>query len=117
MVMISRTLEQFVVRLKGKEQHPSDQELMQDVLRRIRTAELQLQEATSLEELDIARTTLQSAQAELQQLVRKSKRDRGIALRPIAETEEMHRNLRDFLNRRSDTLRLPARRRTGTGPA
>lgn len=115
METIGRSFEQWVVRLaRGKERRPSDQELMQDVLRRIRTAEVQIQEATSLEELDIARTTLQSAQAELQQLVRKVKRDRGITLRPIAETEELHRNLRDYLNHRSDTLRLPKRKRTGT---
>ncbi|HEY8346741.1 MAG TPA: hypothetical protein VIL07_05610 [Symbiobacteriaceae bacterium] len=98
-----------------REKRPSEQDLMQQTLQRIRTAELQMQQATSLEELDIARTALQSAQAELQQLIRAAKRERGITLRPIAETEELHRNLRDYLRHRTDTLRLPPRKRSGTG--
>lgn len=114
MDVISRSLGLFRTRFRG-ERGPSDQELMQDALRRVRTAELQLQEATSLEELDIARAALQSCHAELQQLIRTVKRDRGITLRPIAETEEMHRNLRDFLNRRSETLRTPMRRKASAG--
>jgi hypothetical protein len=84
---------------------PSAQERMRELLHRIRTAERQIQEATSLEELDIGRATLIAAHAEMQQLIRIAKRERGIALRPIAETEELHRNLRDFLNQRSEAYR------------
>ncbi|HLN60175.1 MAG TPA: hypothetical protein VK464_01395 [Symbiobacteriaceae bacterium] len=92
------------------------QELMRQALTRIRMAELQIQEATSLEELDIGRSAMQAGWAEVQQLVRTAKRDRGLPVRPIAETEELHRNMRDYLNHRIEGDRNPARRRTGTGP-
>lgn len=93
---------------------PDYQEMMRKALSRIRMAELQIQEATSLEELDIGRSSLQAGWAEVQQLVRTAKRDRGITVRPIAETEELHRNMRDYLNHRIEGDRNPARRRTGT---
>jgi hypothetical protein len=72
---------------------PDYRELMKLALERIRTAEVQIREATSLEELDTARASLRAAQAEVVQLVRTVKRERGYPLRPIAECEEMHRRL------------------------
>lgn len=90
------------------------QRRMRQALSRIRLAELQIQEATSLEELDIARSELQSGFAEVQQLVRSAKRDRGIALRTIAENEEIHRNLRQTMQRGSGGQHGAKRRKTGT---
>jgi hypothetical protein len=90
------------------------QQIMSDILRRMRLAELQLQEATSLEELDIARSALLAGMAEVQQLIRTAKRDRGIAVRPIAETEELHRNLRVFMNKTTAGELAPTQRKTGT---
>lgn len=87
--------------------------MMREALTRIRMAELQIQEATSLEELDLGRSALLAGWAEVQQLVRTAKRDRGITVRPISETEELHRNMRDFLNHRTDP-NAAARKRTGT---
>jgi len=94
-------------------ERPDYQQRMKDALSRIRMAELQIQEATSLEELDLGRSTLLAGWAEVQQLVRTAKRERGITLRPISETEELHRNMRDFLNHRQDP-NATARKRTGT---
>jgi len=96
---------------------PDYQILMHEALRRIRMAELQIQEATSLEELDLGRSALLSGWAEVQQLVRTAKREKGISVRPIAEIEERHRNMRDFLNHRvtdSGSHGGSMRRRTGT---
>ena len=95
-----------------KEYRPDYQYLMQSALSRVRTAELCIQEARSLEELDTARAAMAAAWAEVQQLVRTAKRDRGIAVKPISETEEMHRNLRDFMNHR--TTEKSGNRKTGT---
>lgn len=94
------------------EVRPNYQLLMEDALRRVRLAELQIREATTLEDLDIGRSSLLAAWAEVQQMVRSAKRERGITLRPVSETEEMHRKLRDFMNHRSESA---VRRRTGTG--
>lgn len=94
--------------------NPEYHDMMREALRRIRMAELQIQEATSLEELDLGRSSLMAGWAEVQQLVRTAKRDRGISLRPISETEELHRNMRDFLNHRVEGERNNPRRRTGT---
>ncbi|HWI66043.1 MAG TPA: hypothetical protein VNT75_29795 [Symbiobacteriaceae bacterium] len=89
------------------------QQMMRETLVRIRLAELQIQEATSLEELDLGRSALLAGWAEVQQLIRTAKREKGITLRPISETEELHRNMRDFLNHRQDP-NAAARKRTGT---
>jgi len=94
---------------------PDYQFMMREALRRIRMAELQIQEATSLEELDLGRSALLSGWAEVQQLVRAAKRERGISVRPIAEIEQRHRDMRDFLNHRTPESGSPVRRRTGTG--
>ncbi|HEY3364439.1 MAG TPA: hypothetical protein VGK74_05250 [Symbiobacteriaceae bacterium] len=99
--------------VEQKEYRPDYQHLMQSALLRVRTAELCIQEARSLEELDTARASMAAAWAEVQQLVRMAKRDRGIAVKPISETEEMHRNLRDFLNHRTPGDK-PGHRKTGT---
>jgi hypothetical protein len=98
---------------EGQQLH-TYQQMMKAALNRIHMAELQLKEATSLEELDIARSMLLSGHAEVQQLVRTAKRDRGIALRPIAETEEIHRTLKETMFPRSSTERSSGRRKTGT---
>lgn len=85
---------------ENEQSHPNYRNQMLEVLTRIRLAELQIQEATSLEELDVGRATLLAAKAEVQRLIRSAKRDRGLSLRPIAETEAIHRNMRDFMNGR-----------------
>lgn len=90
---------------------PNYRLLMEDALRRVRLAELQIREATTVEDLDIGRSGLIAAWAEVQQLVRTAKRERGIPLRPVAETEELHRRMRDFMHNRSEGA---SRRRTGT---
>jgi hypothetical protein len=76
--------------------------------------ELHLREATTLEELDIGRSVLLSARAELQQLIRTAKRERGIALRPIAETEQTYQNMLKQMGYRVDDQQ-PKRRRAGNG--
>lgn len=90
---------------------PNYRRLMDDALARVRLCELQIQEATTLEELDVGRCSLQAAMAEVAHLVRSAKRKWGISLRPIAETEEMHRKLRDFMAKRSDEDHNGGRRR------
>ncbi len=92
---------------------PNYQALMEDALRRVRVAELQIKEATAVEDLDIGRSALLAAWAEVQQLIRTAKRDRGISLRPVAETEEMHRKLRDYMYHPADSA--PRRKTAGDG--
>lgn len=60
---------------------------LDEALERLRLAERLIQEAGTLEDLDIGRTILQSAQAEVSQLIRLAKKECGIALRPISEVE------------------------------
>jgi len=115
--VLRRALGAFGLKPAEEEQRrdrPDYQSLMQSALSRIRMAELQIQEATSLEDLDIGRSSMMAGWAEVQQLVRAAKRERGISVRPISETEEMHRNLRDRLYHRPEVERTPSRRRTGT---
>lgn len=100
---------------RESEKRPDYALLMREALSRIRLAELQIQEATSLEELDIGRSSLVAAQAEVQQLIRSAKRERGIAVRPIAQNEEEYRNLIDFINHRSSSPDRSSRRKNGTG--
>jgi hypothetical protein len=103
MEIIARTLDLFrprTNRAPATVEEGDYRALMEDALRRIRLSELQIKEATTVEDLDIGRSTLLQAWAEVQQLVRTAKRDRGISVRPVAETEEMHRKLRDFMNHR-----------------
>jgi hypothetical protein len=66
---------------------------MDEALERLRLAERLIQEAGTLEDLDIGRTILQSAQAEVSQLIRLAKQERGIAVRPIEEIEERYNQL------------------------
>lgn len=93
---------------------PNYRELMENALKRVRMAELQIQEATSLEELDLGRAAMQSGWAEVQQLVRTAKRERGIAVLPISETEEKHHRMRDFMNHRDPSPTGDDHLRTGT---
>lgn len=72
--------------------------LMHRALERIRVAEVQMREATSLEELDVGRSALKAAQAELVQLIRTVKRERGLAVRPVAECEEAHRQMLETMS-------------------
>lgn len=81
---------------------PSYHSMMRDALQRVAMAELQIKEAKTIEELDVGRSAMAAAWAEVQQLVRTAKRDRGIAVRPVAETEELHRQMRDHMNHRGD---------------
>lgn len=80
---------------------------MHEALERIRVAELQMREATSLEELDVGRSALKAAQAELVQLIRTVKRERGVAVRPVAECEEAHRQILDNLSAQARGQRPP----------
>lgn len=66
---------------------------LDEALERLRLAERLIQEASTLEDLDIGRTIFQSAKAEVSQLVRLAKQERGIALRPISEVEERYNKL------------------------
>lgn len=70
---------------------------MQAALERVRIAELQIAQATEIEELDMGRTALQQAFAEVQHLIRAAKRERGIPLRPIGESEAIHRQVVDTI--------------------
>jgi len=89
------------IRLRGEsEAHPPYEEMMDDALRRVRLAELQIREARSVEELDIGRSTLQAAWADVQAIVRTAKRDRGVPLRSIEETETLFRKMRDHFHHR-----------------
>jgi hypothetical protein len=67
---------------------------LDEALERLRLAERLMQEAATLEDLDIGRTIFQSAQAEVSQLIRLAKKECGIALRPVGEVEERFRELR-----------------------
>jgi len=108
MEILGRTLDLFRPRTKRAPETAEAGDyraMMDDALRRIRLSELQIKEAATVEDLDIGRSTLLQAWAEVQQLVRTAKRDRGISVRPVAETEEMHRKLRDYMNHRLDGQR------------
>jgi len=87
------------------ELYPDHHALMLEALSRVRVAELLIREATNPEELDVGRSSLQAGWAEVQQVVRTAKRDRGLPLRPVSETEELHRKLKDFMNHRGEGLR------------
>lgn len=104
MQLLSRALD--LIGWKGApesvELHPNYNALMQSALHRVRLAELQIKEATTIEDLDVGRSGLHAAWAEVQQLIRTAKRDRGIPVRSVAETEEMHRRMRDFMNHRTE---------------
>lgn len=63
---------------------------MDEALERLRLSERLIQEASTLEDLDIGRTIFRSAQAEVSQLIRLAKKERGIPLRPISEIEERY---------------------------
>lgn len=90
--------------------------MMREALHRLEMAQHMLREAHSLEQLDLARSTFMHAQAEVQQVIRLAKRERGIALRPVSETEELYRRMRDHM-KASLTDRAHQRRRTGTTSA
>lgn len=66
---------------------------LDEALERLRLSERLMREAGTLEDLDIGRTIFQSAQAEVSQLIRLAKQERGIALRPISEVEERFNQL------------------------
>lgn len=83
---------------KGDSGLPDYQESMRQALDRMAAAQRMIQEAVTLEQLDLARSDIAAAQAQLQQVIRQAKRDRGIALRPISETEEIHRRIRESIN-------------------
>ncbi len=69
------------------------QEHMEEALRRVRIARLQITEATTIEELDIGKSNLQMAFAEVQRVVRLAKADAGLELRPVEEVEERYRRM------------------------
>lgn len=87
------------------------QTMMRAALNRLRLAEVQLREAHSLEQLDLGRTAMQQALAEVQHLVRQAKADRGIPLRSIADTEAMYQRLLAHLKEKKPV------RPNGSGPS
>lgn len=89
-------------RPQRQEEMPNYALLMRDSLTRIRLAEIKIREAASLEELDIGRCSLLAAHAELVQLIRTAKRDRGYSVRPVSECEEMHRRMVDLMSSREE---------------
>lgn len=93
------------VGVRSKLAEPTYREQMQAALAKLRVAEMQLAAATSLEELDLGRSALQQAYAEVQHLVRSAKREQGVPLRTINECEEMHRNLVESLHGRRSRSR------------
>lgn len=101
------------IRPRADRGRPEYQKLMREALERIHAAEQMMREAHSLEQLDLARSAYQSAQAEVQQVIRTAKRERGIALRPIAETEELHRKMRELMNSHPEPPRGSRRRGGG----
>lgn len=97
--MTQRTVS-WIVRRNGKhEGQPDYQAMMRAALEQMKTAERMVKEADTLEQLEIARAALQQAQAEVQRVIRMAKRDQGIALRPIAENEALHKQLREYMRR------------------
>lgn len=84
---------------------------MQKALDKIRLAELQMAQAGSLEELDLARSAMQQGYAEVQHLIRSAKRERGLALRSVSECEALHRQLLDALAGRNAAGRKGGSRR------
>ncbi len=86
---------------------------MDAALTRLRLAEIQLREAATLEQLDLGRTAMQQALAEVQHLVRQAKADRGIPLRSIAETEEMYQRMLVHITGRKRPRRTADRPQVG----
>ncbi|WP_374711631.1 hypothetical protein [Symbiobacterium terraclitae] len=80
---------------KDEHREPDHHALMRAALQRVENARQMFREARTLEELDLARSALQQAQAEVQHVIRLAKRERGIALMPISETEQAYRRLWD----------------------
>lgn len=70
---------------------------MQNALERMRLAEMQIAQAKELEELDMGRTALQQAFAEVQHLIRAAKRERGIPVRAVGDSEEIYRSVVDTI--------------------
>jgi hypothetical protein len=96
--VLQKALELLGFRVPVKEcREPDHHSLMQSALQRVEIARQMMREARTLEELDLARSALQQAQAEVQHVIRLAKRDRGIALKPIAETEQAYQRLWDRL--------------------
>lgn len=86
---------------------------MKAALSRVETARQMMREARTLEELDLARSALQQAQAEVQHVIRSAKRERGVALRPIAETEQVYRTLWERLKGGRDSRGAATRGQSG----
>lgn len=92
--MLEKALGMLGFRSSGYRVEPPDhRSLMRSALERVETARQMMREARSLEELDLARAALQQAQAEVQHVIRSAKRERGVTVRPIAETERAYQNL------------------------
>ncbi len=72
-------------------------ERMYRALDRMRTAELQIAQATDLEDLDMGRTALKQAFAEVQHIIRSAKREQGIPLRSIGESEAIYQKIMDTI--------------------
>lgn len=100
-MLVSGILERLGVR-RSRVDREDHQTQVQEAIGRLRLAELELQQATSLEALDLARARIVAAQYELQQLIRAAKRERGITLRPIAEVEANYLRMLQLLFRRSE---------------
>lgn len=98
MQVLHKALGLLGIRSGKGNQEPDYQGMMRQALDRISGARRMLQEAGTLEQLDLARSDLQVAQAQIQHLLRQAKRERGITLRTVAETEEIYRQMRAYMN-------------------
>lgn len=81
------------------------------LLGRYRAAQIQIREAGTPDELEVAHFSYLSAQADLQWHVRQEKRERGMELRPIAESHQVYRKMLSQLNEEARTARPTALRR------
>lgn len=99
MSVVARALRSFQAGRSGPVFHQY-QERMRVAVEKVHTAQLQVRQATSIEELDLGRSALQQAYAEIQHLVRSAKRECGIPLRDVSETESMYQQLMVTLKQR-----------------
>lgn len=84
------TLPRAELPLKRMERYQAQ---MDEALRRVNIARLQIAEATTIDELDIGKATLQAAFAEVSRIVRLAKKEVGVPLRSVQEAEEQYQKM------------------------
>lgn len=113
MKWLHKALGIFGIRSSREREQPDYQALMRQALDRVDGAERMLREASTLEHLDLARSDLQAGRAQVQQVIRQAKRERGITLRSVTETEEIYRKMWEHMN--AQEPERPTRKRGRTG--